>query len=99
MNPALAPLTETITIGADPLGVKPGLVAHGWNGARRVLLAAARDGDAPVLTRDGANLRECYGGALDPRDVLDLLAAGRCGDFPVDRRRQPMTARRDADFA
>jgi hypothetical protein len=94
-DPSLAPLTETITIGADSFG----LVAHGWNGQHRVVLARSFGSGTPIVHREGAGLRECYGTDIDARDVLDLLADGRCGEFAVDRRpAKPATSRRDVDF-
>lgn len=92
IDPTLAPLTETVTITADALG----LVAATWNGPHVVFLAYARNGAPPCLHRDGAPLREYLPG-VDPRDVLDLLAAGKVGDFAVEVRTRP-ASRRDADF-
>lgn len=95
-GPNIAPLTEQITIGATETG---GLTAHGWNGARKILLAVSPLDRPPFLVRDGAGLADCFGlGSISGRDILDLLAAGRCGEFSVDVRKRPMTARRDADF-
>lgn len=92
LDPALAPLTETVTIEADTFG----LTAHTWNGPHRVIIARTFGTGAPLLKNDGAPLRECLPG-VDPRDVLDLLAAGKCGDFAVEVRTRP-ASRRDADF-
>lgn len=99
-DPSHGPLTETITIGAATRG---GLTAHAWNGAQRVLVASALYSYAdlavrsPALVRDGAALRECLPG-VRARDVLDLLAAGKCGEFAVEVHPVP-SARRDIDFA
>ena len=88
-DPSHGPLTETITIGADDFG----LVAHAQNGAHKVVVARCRPGEQPALYRDGAALREC----LRARDVLDLLAAGECGEFAVTVHPAP-SARHDIDF-
>lgn len=93
MNPALAPLTETITIEADAFG----LTAHAWNGPHRVVVARTFGTGAPLLKNDGAPLRECLPG-VRADDVLDLLAAGRTGDFAVEVRTTRPASRRDADF-
>lgn len=91
----MTPLTETITIGA---GSTPGsLAAHTLNGARKILLAVRLHGKEPQLHRDGAAMREALPEA-DPRDVLDLLAAGRTGEHAIPVRPTPFPARRDADF-
>ena len=89
----IGPLTETITIETDVHGI----VAFCWNGPHRVLLAYVCGGDAPALCDDGADLRECLPG-VQARDVLDLLAAGKCGDFSVDVRTVRPAARRDVEF-
>ena len=92
-NPSHGPLTETITIGADDFG----LVAHAQNGAHKVLVARCLGMCEPLLRRNGASLRECLPG-VRARDVLDLLAAGRCGEFAVTVHSAP-SARHDIDFA
>ena len=95
VDPALAPLTETVTITADHYG---GLTAYTWNGPHRVALAIFTPTERGCrLLLDGAPLRECLPG-VDPRDVLDLLAAGKVGDFAVEVRSARPASRRDADF-
>ena len=92
-DPSHGPLTKTITIGADDFG----LTAHAFNGPHKHLVAWQRKYGALVLVRDGASLRECLPG-VRARDVLDLLAAGRCGEFAVTVHPVP-SARHDIDFA
>ena len=93
IDPTLAPLTETITISGDAYH---GLAAHFWNGPHRVLIGTARGG-SQYLARDGVALRECLPG-VRAEDVLDLLAAGKCGDFAVEVHTVRPAARRDVDF-
>lgn len=94
-DPSHGPLTETITIGAAP----GGFTAHAWNGPHRVFIGDVSEGVGctPRLLRGGAALRECLPG-VRARDVLDLLAAGRCGEFAVTVHPAP-SARHDIDFA
>lgn len=89
----LGPLTETITIERDQFG----LAASCWNGPHRVVLARTFGVGEPVLKREGGPLRETLPG-VQARDVLDLLAAGKCGDFSVDVHTVRPAARRDVDF-
>ena len=94
-DPSHGPLTETITIGATASG---GFDAHAWNGSRRTLVGTSTPGPMGTrLTRNGAALRECLPG-VRARDVLDLLAAGKCGEFAVTVHPVP-GARHDIDFA
>lgn len=79
IDPNLSPLTETVTIETDAFG----LVASCWNGPHRVVLARTFGVGAPVLKLEGGPLRETLPG-VRADDVLDLLAAGRCGDFAVE---------------
>lgn len=96
-DPSHGPLTETITIGAEFLHAD-GLTAHASNGPHKVLVATKRARNfAPALIRDGAALRECLPG-VRARDVLDLLATGKCGEFAVTVHPTP-SARHDIDFA
>ena len=92
-DPSHGPLTETITIGADNFG----LVAHTQNGSRKFVVARCFGTSEPVLHREGSTLRECLPG-VRARDVLDLLAAGKCGEFAVTVHPAP-SARHDIDFA
>lgn len=94
IDPNLAPLTETVTIERGFMST----TAYAWNGPHRVAIALHSPGTGgPVLCRDGVPLRETLPG-VDGRDVLDLLAAGKCGDFAVEVRTVRPAARRDVEF-
>lgn len=93
IDPTLAPLTETITISE----IEDGLASHCWNGPHRVLVALKYNGGQPFAVREGGPLRETLPG-VRADDVLDLLSAGRCGDFAVEVHTVRPAARRDVDF-
>ena len=61
------------------------------------MLARTFGSGAPQMRRDGSPLRECLPG-VKAEDVLDLLAAGKCGDFSVDVHTVRPAARRDVEF-